>query len=208
MNRKELAFIKKLSLCRDAVTWMKTQKTLQEAWENCDRPDWMTWALRHINFDDDRKLRLFACQCVRETPLADGRKVWDLLTDERSRKAVEAAEQFAEGKISKDELNAYASAAYAYASSSASYASAASSASYASSAASYASYASSAASYASYASAASSASYASSAASYASSASYASAASSAARKKQSELLRQWISWDEVEVVITKHTARS
>jgi hypothetical protein len=43
---------------------------------------------------------------VRETPLADGRKVWDLLTDERSRKAVEVAERHADGLATYDELAA------------------------------------------------------------------------------------------------------
>jgi hypothetical protein len=62
---------------------------------------------------NDEKLRLFACWCVRNTPLADGRTTWDLLTDDRSRKAVEVAERFAVGKATKDELYAAWAAAAA-----------------------------------------------------------------------------------------------
>jgi len=61
----------------------------------------------------ERELRLFACWCVRNTPLHDGRKVWDLLTDKRSRAAVEVAERYADGLATDDELAAAGAAARA-----------------------------------------------------------------------------------------------
>jgi len=56
-------------------------------------------------------LRLIAAECVRKTPLADGRTVWDLLTDPRSRAAVETSERFARGEATEEELAAASSAA-------------------------------------------------------------------------------------------------
>jgi len=71
------------------------------------------WAFVHKAAGvDDRTLRLFACKCVRDTPLSNGRKVWDLLTDERSRTAVEVAEKFANGEATEDELDAAWGAAW------------------------------------------------------------------------------------------------
>jgi len=100
-----------LSPCIEAAEWLASQPDPQTAWQTCRRSDWMLWLLKELNYADDKVLRLYACWCARETPLVDGRKVWDLLTDARSRTAVEVAERFAVGAATQDELDAASDAA-------------------------------------------------------------------------------------------------
>lgn len=57
-------------------------------------------------------LRRAACRFVRFTPVGGGKTVWDFLTDERSRKAVEVAERFAVCEATERELDAAEAAAW------------------------------------------------------------------------------------------------
>jgi hypothetical protein len=102
--------------CNDAIEWIEANgiTTLADAWDRCHQADWMLWLhTNNIIKIDDRTLQLFACRCVRETPIGDGRTVWDLLADDRSLNVVEVAERYANGDATYKELIAAEDAARA-----------------------------------------------------------------------------------------------
>jgi hypothetical protein len=68
--------------------------TEAEWWPGCCDPRRMLGFL--WGRASDGKLRLFVVACCR--------RIWPLLTDERSRKAVEAAELFADGQVTREDL--------------------------------------------------------------------------------------------------------
>ncbi len=76
----------------------------EDEWNRCDHPQKMLGVLRKGNLLTERKARLFA--------VAACRSIWDLLTDERSRRIVEAAEQYADSKAPLDDLHVAGDAAY------------------------------------------------------------------------------------------------
>lgn len=73
----------------------------EEEWLRCDRLSSLAPYLPESQ--SDRKLRLFACACCYQ--------IWPMLVDKRSRLAVEVAQLFAEGKISRGKLAEVAFAA-------------------------------------------------------------------------------------------------
>jgi hypothetical protein len=92
--------------CIEGRKWALTNcATMEEAWDKCTNNEWLAWIATRKGVFDDRTLRLFACWCVRQA--------WHLLTDERSRNAVEVAERFANGEATQKELAAAWYAAWA-----------------------------------------------------------------------------------------------
>ena len=99
---KEL--LQKLNACKDAIEWAG-DKSWQEIYNTCHRGDWLLWLFKRTNPDDLKLLTLAKGHCANT--------VRHLMKDERSIKAVDAAIAYGEGKISREELDAAASAAYA-----------------------------------------------------------------------------------------------
>ena len=99
---KEL--LNKLKACQEAMEWAG-DKSWQEIYNTCHRGDWLLWLFKRTNPDDLKLLTLAKGHCANT--------VRHLMKDERSIKAVDAAIAYGEGKISREELDAAASAAYA-----------------------------------------------------------------------------------------------
>jgi len=74
----------------------------EQEWLTCTDPRPMLDFLK--DNASDRKLRLFACACCR--------RIWHLLSDKRSRKAVKFSEQYADGLVTEAELRRAGHAAW------------------------------------------------------------------------------------------------
>ena len=106
MSTKVAEFCRLHHACSDGRRWaIETgEPGMAELWAREDiKPAWRIWIATRPGVLTDRELRLFACWCCRQ--------IWHLLTDERSRHAVEIAELYAEGKATSDELAAAEAAA-------------------------------------------------------------------------------------------------
>ena len=84
--------------CSEGRDWALANCTdMADAWGKL-QPEWLIWVATRNGVLNDRTSRLFACWCVRQ--------VWHLLSDERSKNAVEVSERFANGEATREELAA------------------------------------------------------------------------------------------------------
>ena len=97
--------IEKYHACRAAVEYRKQFDTFEQAWNACERGDWMLWIASKAGVDK-RTLTLAKGLCA-ET-------VIHLMKDKRSVKAVQTTITYGKGEATDQELaNAAANAAYA-----------------------------------------------------------------------------------------------
>jgi hypothetical protein len=97
------SWLRKHHACPEGYAWaVSTCSTMQQVWDTA-KPEWLVWVATRPGVLDDITLRRFACWCARQ--------VWHLLTDDRSRHAVETAELFCDGKATLEELAAAKAAA-------------------------------------------------------------------------------------------------
>lgn len=113
---KTADFIREHNACHGGAKWaLSISKNMSDVWDMMvkeGKHEWLIWtATRHGVFTESI-LRRLACRFVRETPIGGDRTVWDLLTDERSRKAVEVAEAYADGNATDGDLADARNAAY------------------------------------------------------------------------------------------------
>ena len=92
---KHIKYLKKLDACSEAVVWAKEYPTLQKAWDDCERGDWMLWLIGKQSGDPGsksrKKLVLTACKCARLSlkHIPENEK--------RPLKAIQTAEKYAKG---------------------------------------------------------------------------------------------------------------
>ena len=100
--------LKKLGACREAILYVQTQKSPTKAWNNCERGDWMLWLAKRMDVDD-KKLTMAKAIIAKQ--------VEHLMKDQRSKDILQACFDYANGKITRKELNAtyaaYVAAIYA-----------------------------------------------------------------------------------------------
>jgi hypothetical protein len=106
--------LKEMNACEEAVDWCeKNHETLESAWQDCTRSDWMLWLLGKLSgspeSDSRKRLILCVCECARLTLsyVPEG--------ENRPRIAIETAEKWARGEESVllSDVLAAADAAYA-----------------------------------------------------------------------------------------------
>ena len=102
MDKIYIGKLKNLNACQDAVDWCKQYSTPEEAWNKCERGEWMLWLLGKLCGSSRSKSRkelvLTACQCARLS------LKYIPKSEYRPLKAIETAEAWSSGKASLNEV--------------------------------------------------------------------------------------------------------
>jgi len=96
-------FLEKNKACEDGYLFAK-DLTLEQFLNTCERGDWILWLFKRTNPKDLRAITLAKGHCAAT--------VLHLMKDERSKAAVQAAIDFGENKINREELYAATVAIY------------------------------------------------------------------------------------------------
>jgi len=95
--------IERFNPCVEAIEFRAKFDSFEESWDACERGDWMLWIACELNIG--KILFLAKGECAKT--------VIHLMKDDRSKKAVKAAIDYGNGKITKKQLNTAYTAAYA-----------------------------------------------------------------------------------------------
>ena len=91
--------------CDEGRKWaLENCTSMNDAWEKL-RPDWLIWVATRPRVLSEKDLRRFAVHCARS--------VQHLLTNDRSRNAIDVAERHIKGMATDEELHAAGDAALA-----------------------------------------------------------------------------------------------
>ena len=103
-------WMKSVGACNEALEWVG-DKTPKRAWAECERADWMAWALARTDIERREVVRINCDFAL---------SVLHLSEDPRAAAAIDATEGWCEGSVDDEALRvaayAAATAAYAYAS--------------------------------------------------------------------------------------------
>ena len=96
--------------CAEAVRWAKQYGSMYEAWEKCERADWMLWAAKRLNlFTKKQSVKLAVIFAERVLPKFEVKHP----EDKRPHRAIQAAKRWLKSSTKKNQSAADAAASAA-----------------------------------------------------------------------------------------------